>query len=311
MITQLPSRIPYRIGQTPDWISIPSSEYHKNVWRKYRSLDLFLDKKYGKEKWRKGYFYRKKFYTLENIIPLLKESISQYLVTNTRDLDNIKENLLIIGKDNINDLKIQDIKINGIHQSYRLLFLRTFQEIIIEMGYSITKIQLTELLDINSLSSHEIPFVYPNEILQSNIKHPWNKDSIEAFLRNNQIIQVRGATMEKKADISLGIFIRSDLKLGKGKKAVQAAHAAVSALFQPHLKTKFHNSWLQSPDRKIKFLKCKNLNSLLTIQQICRDNGVNENLISDAGHTQVMRGTRTCIAVGPIYSHWIDILSEH
>ncbi len=92
----------------------------------------------------------------------------------------------------------------------------------------------------------------------------------------------------------MNIIVRKDLKLPKGKLAVQAAHAAVSLT----LKLKEENSfkqWINEGQKKI-LLQVENLEELLKLKQKIEDYGLKTVLIKDAGRTVIPSGTITCIA---------------
>jgi peptidyl-tRNA hydrolase, PTH2 family len=92
------------------------------------------------------------------------------------------------------------------------------------------------------------------------------------------------------------ILVRQDLKLSKGKCAVQVAHASVdAALTSPHSVVK---KW-ETDGMKKSVLKVNDLKELLMYQKLARDNGIHSALISDAGRTHLEAGTVTCLGLGP------------
>jgi PTH2 family peptidyl-tRNA hydrolase len=99
------------------------------------------------------------------------------------------------------------------------------------------------------------------------------------------------------------ILVRDDLKLPKGKLAAQAAHASVEAV----LKTEKDElkRWRQEGMAKIA-LKVADEKEVLMYLQRAKDAGFVTALITDAGHTVVEPGTRTCGAVGPAPSDKLD-----
>ena len=93
------------------------------------------------------------------------------------------------------------------------------------------------------------------------------------------------------------IVIRRDLKLPKGKIAVQAAHAAASLV----LKTKgtaLFTEWIHLGQKKIA-LWAQDEAHLLAIKRDAQDRNLPTVLIKDAGRTVVAAGTTTCIGIGP------------
>jgi peptidyl-tRNA hydrolase, PTH2 family len=92
------------------------------------------------------------------------------------------------------------------------------------------------------------------------------------------------------------ILVRKDLNLPKGKLAAQAAHASVEAVWRSSESDV--KRWRSEGMAKI-VLRVENEKELLKQLQIAKDAGFTTALITDAGHTVVEPGTRTCGAIGP------------
>ena len=90
------------------------------------------------------------------------------------------------------------------------------------------------------------------------------------------------------------IVVRSDLKLSRGKLAVQCAHASYSAA----KKSKETGKWEKEGQKKI-VLKVKDLDELLHLKKKCEELKLPHALISDAGLTEIKKGTITCLGIGP------------
>jgi PTH2 family peptidyl-tRNA hydrolase len=101
------------------------------------------------------------------------------------------------------------------------------------------------------------------------------------------------------------ILVRHDLKLPKGKLAAQAAHASVEAVLRcdPSLVQR----WRHDGMAKI-VVRVENEKELLRQLQRAKDEGIVTALITDAGHTVVEPGTRTCGAAGPATARELDLL---
>ena len=97
------------------------------------------------------------------------------------------------------------------------------------------------------------------------------------------------------------IVVRKDLKLGKGKLAVQVAHAAIMAAG----KSKFKEKWEKEGQKKVA-VWCQNLEELLLIYKKVIDSGIAAALVADAGLTQLKAGTKTCLGIGPAPEEKID-----
>jgi PTH2 family peptidyl-tRNA hydrolase len=101
------------------------------------------------------------------------------------------------------------------------------------------------------------------------------------------------------------ILVRHDLKLPKGKLAAQAAHASVEATLRAD--RRLIASWRQEGMAKI-VLKVADEKELLRQVQRAKDAGIITAVITDAGHTVVEPGTRTCAAIGPAKTDALDEL---
>ncbi|MCX8189701.1 MAG: peptidyl-tRNA hydrolase Pth2 [Candidatus Diapherotrites archaeon] len=107
------------------------------------------------------------------------------------------------------------------------------------------------------------------------------------------------------AEFKQTIVVRSDLKLGKGKVAAQAAHASLEA-YEIVLKEKpeWAVAWAKGGKAKI-VLKVPNEETLLKLYHQSK-RLVPAALIKDAGITQTKPGTLTCFAAGPAPSEILD-----
>ena len=102
------------------------------------------------------------------------------------------------------------------------------------------------------------------------------------------------------------IVMRSDLKMGKGKIAAQAGHAAVSAAEEA--RRHFQNwwkTWLEEGQCKIA-VRASSEKELRGLEEEAREQGLPHALISDRGLTQLEPGTVTCLAIGPAPSRRVD-----
>lgn len=93
------------------------------------------------------------------------------------------------------------------------------------------------------------------------------------------------------------IVIRRDLKLPKGKLAVQAAHAATSLTMKTKSSPEF-KEWISMGQKKV-CVWAEDERDLLRIKREAEDRGFPTVLIKDAGRTVVAAGTTTCIGIGP------------
>ena len=99
------------------------------------------------------------------------------------------------------------------------------------------------------------------------------------------------------------ILVRQDLKLPKGKMAVQVSHASVGALVKSHKDD--IAEWKKAGMKKVA-LKVETLDELLILKQQAEDKGLVIALVEDAGRTVVEPGTVTCLGIGPDKEKKID-----
>jgi len=105
------------------------------------------------------------------------------------------------------------------------------------------------------------------------------------------------------------IVFRSDLKLSKGKAAVQAGHAAVSAAEEARKHRKgWFEDWFEEGQRKIA-VKVKNEKEMHQLEMQAKELGLPCALIADRGLTEIPPGTVTCLGIGPAPSERVDRLT--
>ncbi len=92
------------------------------------------------------------------------------------------------------------------------------------------------------------------------------------------------------------IVIRQDLRMPKGKLAVQVAHASVETVLASDKKK--IERWREEGAKKV-VLKVKSLDELRKYYVLCKEKGFKTKLIKDAGNTFFKLPTITCFAVGP------------
>ncbi|WP_337860648.1 peptidyl-tRNA hydrolase Pth2 [Ferroplasma sp.] len=99
--------------------------------------------------------------------------------------------------------------------------------------------------------------------------------------------------------VKMVIAVRKDLAMGKGKIAAQVAHAAVACtLISMKKNKKIFNEWYETGQKKV-VVKVDNLEEIYKIKEECKILGVISETITDAGFTQIMPGSVTCIGLGP------------
>jgi len=99
------------------------------------------------------------------------------------------------------------------------------------------------------------------------------------------------------------ILVRQDLKLPKGKMAVQVAHASVECVLKS--KKDVVDAW-HSLGMKKSVLKVKDLDELKKYHSKAKAAKLITALITDAGLTTLPPGTVTCLGIGPDNDEKID-----
>lgn len=106
----------------------------------------------------------------------------------------------------------------------------------------------------------------------------------------------------------LVILVRQDLKMGKGKLAVQVGHACVDAALK--VNKDILEEWLNEGMKKV-VLKVEDKKELIKYKKLAEENGLSTSLITDAGRTFFKMPTTTCLAIGPDREDRIDIITSH
>jgi PTH2 family peptidyl-tRNA hydrolase len=105
------------------------------------------------------------------------------------------------------------------------------------------------------------------------------------------------------------IVFHSDLKLSKGKAAVQAGHAAVSAAEEARKhRADWLEEWLDEGQCKIA-VKVKSEKELLELERLAKELALPCALIVDRGLTEIPPNTITCLGIGPAPAEKIDKLT--
>jgi PTH2 family peptidyl-tRNA hydrolase len=106
------------------------------------------------------------------------------------------------------------------------------------------------------------------------------------------------------------IVLRTDIKMSKGKLAVQACHASVSALENAR---KMHpgwvRSWLSEGQKKV-VAKVKSLEHLERLRRQAEKDGLPNALIEDKGLTEIPPGTITALGIGPAPEEKLDTITR-
>jgi PTH2 family peptidyl-tRNA hydrolase len=102
------------------------------------------------------------------------------------------------------------------------------------------------------------------------------------------------------------IAVRKDLKLSRGKLAVQAAHASLEAY--KHADGKTRREWESGGAKKV-VVRADGLRELMELHRKARSLRLPCALIRDAGRTEVEPGTVTALGIGPVREGEADRLT--
>jgi len=102
------------------------------------------------------------------------------------------------------------------------------------------------------------------------------------------------------------VLIRTDLKMGTGKKCAQSCHASVSASDLVRIQNKLAwKNWKNTGQKKV-VLKIQSMDHLKEIVLQLESNKLPYFIVNDAGLTQFPPGTTTAVGIGPVLSKEID-----
>lgn len=114
------------------------------------------------------------------------------------------------------------------------------------------------------------------------------------------------ASRRGEMEYKLVVVVRDDLKMTGGKLAVQVAHAAVSCAMQAKArKSDWFSSWYREGQRKV-VVKAKSLEDLIALKDKASRAGIPNELITDAGLTELPPNTTTCLGIGPAPESQMD-----
>ncbi|MBN1455645.1 MAG: peptidyl-tRNA hydrolase [Methanomicrobia archaeon] len=103
------------------------------------------------------------------------------------------------------------------------------------------------------------------------------------------------------------IVLRADLKLSKGKAAVQAAHAAILSYERAPLHDR--RIWKEQGQKKVA-LKVPSLPALYRVRDDAERAGLPCAIVEDAGLTEIPPGTVTALGIGPARADELDTLTQ-
>ncbi|MEF8878793.1 MAG: peptidyl-tRNA hydrolase Pth2 [Candidatus Thermoplasmatota archaeon] len=107
-------------------------------------------------------------------------------------------------------------------------------------------------------------------------------------------------------EYKMAIITRKDLDLTPGKLAVQVAHAAVNCAFETKKRKKdWFKKWEKTGAKKA-VLKTDCVEDFYFLKENAEELEIATSLVKDAGHTEIQKGTKTVLGIGPAPSNLID-----
>ncbi len=103
------------------------------------------------------------------------------------------------------------------------------------------------------------------------------------------------------------IILREDLKLSKGKAAVQAAHASILGYELAAVRDR--KKWKEQGQKKVA-LKVPGLSELYEVRDDAERMGLPCAIVEDAGLTEIPPGTVTALGIGPAPAEEIDKITK-
>ena len=104
------------------------------------------------------------------------------------------------------------------------------------------------------------------------------------------------------------IVLREDLKLSKGKAAVQTAHAAILSYERAPVGDR--RNWKNQGQKKVA-LKVKSLEALYSVRDDAEKLGLPCAIVEDAGLTEIPPGTVTALGIGPARVDEVDKVTKN
>lgn len=106
------------------------------------------------------------------------------------------------------------------------------------------------------------------------------------------------------------IAVRADLKMSPGKLAVQVAHGSIAAAERARNERKdWLKAWLAEGQKKV-VVKAPDA-ELQELSGYASELGIPNELIQDAGLTELSPGTTTVLAIGPAPNELVDKLTRN
>ncbi|XP_059657170.1 uncharacterized protein LOC132303771 isoform X2 [Cornus florida] len=113
----------------------------------------------------------------------------------------------------------------------------------------------------------------------------------------------RAVSNDNDEELKMVLIVRQDLKMGTGKIASQCAHAATGMYAEMMLlqsQRSILRQWELCGQPKI-VVTCKNQQEMNRLKETAEGVGLPTFVVADAGRTQVLSGSKTVLAIGPVF----------
>lgn len=276
-----------------DWIILGRPGY---AGKKKKLRRNELEEKFGSGNWKTLHLVNNKLLSREEALDLYETGYYHYFKDNPEILEwlvTYAKDIYDIAPSNVDsrlDYSIQETDAAHLHdiairRSIRKLEKEFLGDVLLEIR--------GEDSEGFILSPSQVPFHQPDLILKPQLKGWWIKNSIESFWQSNKVLLVKNDTLVNMSQQMIGVVLRKDIRMGKGKFSVQTAHAIVSLLSEKGMNWDFNN-------KPIEIWTVKSEEDLLGINRRIQKLKINSSLIRDAGKTQLDPGTKTAVGIGPI-----------
>lgn len=284
-----------------DWAILGRLGYAKKK-KKLRRKEL--QEKFGENNWQIAHLVSDQLLSREEALVHFENSYSSFFQKNPEILDWIisyAQEIFDTDPSNINsglDYSIQETDAAHLHDI-------AIRRVLKKLDKNFQGENLLQIRGENSdgfiLTTGQVPFYKPELILKPELKGWWQKKSIESYWQSNKVLAVKFDILERMSKKIIGVVLRKDIKMGKGKFSAQTSHAIVSLLPQKGLSWDFN-------EKPVEIWIVKGEENLLGIYRKAQKQEINSSLIQDAGKTQLEPGTRTAIGLGPLNEAIFDRL---
>lgn len=124
-------------------------------------------------------------------------------------------------------------------------------------------------------------------------------------------VVVRHAGNPEKLQTKMALVVRTDVSMKPGKVASQCAHAAVNCFRTSTIRNpELTRIWEGTGQPKI-VLRCSSESTFYTLQSMATKHKLTYSLITDAGRTELVPGTKTVLGIGPGSTKDVDAVTGH